>query len=102
MRCQVGPTSAVRTAGVTWALLVLSFLVAPRAAAQLGQLISPGPLTKAHANLEGIANCNKCHEEGKKVSAARCLACHQAVAERIAAKKGVHRNAGNDCVPCHV
>jgi hypothetical protein len=32
----------------------------------------------------------------------RCLACHKPVAERIAKKKGVHREVTNDCVACHV
>ena len=77
---------------------LLTTTLAMPAAAQLGQLISPGPLAKAHARLEGAEHCEKCHEQGRRVSPARCLACHQPVAERIAKKKGVHRNAGNDCV----
>jgi len=81
--------------------LVLA-LVPVTCAAQLGNLISPGPLAKAHAKLEGAANCVRCHEQGRKVSPARCLACHKPIAERIAKKKGVHRNAGADCVACHV
>ncbi|HEX7829574.1 MAG TPA: hypothetical protein VF787_07950 [Thermoanaerobaculia bacterium] len=85
--------------------LVIAFLAALiplRGAAQIGKLLSPGPLAKAHAALEGAANCAKCHEQGKRVSPARCLACHKPIARRIAQKKGVHRNAGNDCVACHV
>ena len=35
--------------------------------------------------------------------AAKCLECHKPVAERIKAKKGVHRDvAGKDCAGCHV
>jgi hypothetical protein len=79
-------------------------LAAPRGASaqQIGALVSPGPLSRAHAKLEGLANCQKCHEPGKKVTAERCLACHKPVAERIAAKKGVHRDVTDDCVSCHV
>ena len=69
--------------------------------AQLGSLISPGPLAAPHAKLEGAANCTKCHEQGRKVTAQKCLACHQPVAERIARKIGVHRNVTADCVSCH-
>ena len=87
---------------LTLALLFLVLVLAATAAAQLGNLISPGPLTKAHARLEGAANCQRCHEQGRRVSAARCLECHKPIAERIARKKGVHRNAGSDCVACHV
>ncbi len=86
------------------ALALLALLAAPRveAAQGLGSLVSPGPLSKAHAKWEGLDNCQKCHEPGKKVSSAKCLECHKPIAERIAAKKGVHRNAGKECVSCHV
>jgi hypothetical protein len=69
--------------------------------AQVGALVSPGPLSKAHAKLEGIANCQKCHEPGNGVTAARCLTCHKPIADRIAAKKGVHREAAGSCAGCH-
>jgi hypothetical protein len=72
-----------------------------RAEAQLGALLSPGPLAKAHQSLEGASNCVKCHERGNQVSAVRCLSCHAPVARRIAAKTGVHRSVTNDCVQCH-
>ncbi len=83
--------------------LGVALLAAPSAFAQeIGALVSPGPLSAAHAKLEGIKNCDKCHEPGKKVTVARCLACHKPVAERIAARKGVHRAVTDDCVTCHV
>jgi Cytochrome c7 and related cytochrome c len=72
------------------------------AEAQLGALVSPGPLSRAHAALEGVKNCEKCHEAGRRVTAARCLVCHQPIARRIAEKRGVHRNVTTDCVTCHV
>jgi nitrate/TMAO reductase-like tetraheme cytochrome c subunit len=75
-----------------------------RAEAQLGTLLSPGALTKAHAALAGITNCQKCHEQGRRITAAKCLSCHAPVADRIARKVGVHRNVkgDGDCVTCHV
>ncbi|MFI5181067.1 MAG: hypothetical protein ACHQPI_06730, partial [Thermoanaerobaculia bacterium] len=85
--------------------LVLFALAAVPGAARgqgLGSLVSPGPLSKAHAKLEGLENCQKCHEPGKQVSSTKCLDCHKPIAERIAAKKGVHRDAAKDCVSCHV
>ncbi len=75
---------------------------AGRADAQLGALLSPGELTKPHAALEGIANCQKCHEQGQRITAQKCLACHKPVADRIAAQIGVHRDVRGDCVTCHV
>ncbi len=93
--------SRLRTGALLlWGLLAIG--TARTGAAQLGQLISPGPLSKAHAGLEGIANCDKCHEQGKKVSAPRCLSCHKAVAERIAQQKGMHRDVKGDCTGCHI
>ncbi len=86
------------------ALLVsaVCLLAHGRAEAQLGTLLSPGVLTKAHAELEGIANCSKCHEPGKGITAAKCLSCHKPVADRIARRSGVHRDVKGDCVSCHV
>ncbi len=72
------------------------------AQAQLGALVSPGRLHKTHASLEGVSNCLQCHSQGLQVAAAKCLTCHQPIAARIAAKKGVHRAVTTDCVTCHV
>lgn len=72
-----------------------------RADAQLGALVSPGKLATAHAGIEGLSNCSKCHEQGQKVTAQKCLACHAPVADRISRKVGVHKNVGGDCVTCH-
>ncbi len=94
---RIGSWTAAAVAAVT---LVLVW-PAP-AAAQLGKLLSPGPLAKAHATLEGAASCQQCHEPGRQVTAARCLTCHQPIAERIRARKGVHRDAAGGCVTCHV
>lgn len=86
------------------ALLGVAFLLGgpTEASAQLGALVSPGRLTRAHAQLEGVSNCLQCHSKGQQVSANKCLACHKPVAQRIAAKKGVHRAVTTDCVACHV
>jgi hypothetical protein len=95
-----------RTTRWQWAgILLLTVLsaggVASRADAQFGQLVSPGPLARAHASLEGAANCEKCHTPGRKIQAERCLACHKPVGERMRLKKGVHRDVTSDCTPCH-
>lgn len=71
-------------------------------AGQFGTLVSPGPLSKAHASLAGAADCVQCHEAGRRVSAPRCLSCHKPVAERIAKKTGVHRAVTGVCDTCHV
>ena len=92
-------TLAARVLALT--LAVVGWTTA-RADAQIGQLVSPGPLAKAHAALEGASNCQKCHAAGRKVTADLCLSCHKAVAERIRLKAGVHRSVQGECSGCHV
>jgi hypothetical protein len=67
------------------------------------QIASPGPLTRAHAELEGLRSCTRCHELRQKgASAARCLECHAPLAERVARGVGYHgRLRGRDCGACH-
>ncbi len=97
-----GP-SARRLLTVLLLLLGAAFLLlaAEEGNAQVGQLVSPGPLSKAHASLSGIASCQKCHERGEGVTAEKCLACHKPVAQRIAERKGVHRDVKGECASCH-
>lgn len=93
----------VRHAGPIVAVLAVWATTAGAAdARQLGALISPGALSGPHASLEGIRNCEKCHEAGARVTGAKCLSCHQPIADRIRAKRGVHRTVtAGDCVTCH-
>ena len=81
------------------------------AAAMLGlglaaraDVFSPGPLARAHENLEGLKNCTKCHVAGSKLSPDNCLACHTEIKERVDAKRGFHgllAPADLDCRKCH-
>jgi hypothetical protein len=64
--------------------------------------LSPGDLSKPHKDLEGLSNCTKCHEIGKKVLPQNCLSCHQILNERIKQGKGLHADPGyEDCADCH-
>lgn len=71
------------------------------ASAAAAQGVSPGPLAKAHASLEGVDSCIKCHSGGDAISASRCLGCHRALGARIAANAGYHATTGSDCSSCH-
>ncbi|MFL5408932.1 MAG: hypothetical protein ACJ79O_24190 [Myxococcales bacterium] len=74
------------------------------AAAARGDVFSPGPLSKGHANLEGLGNCTRCHEAGARVSERRCLACHAEIQESVAKKQGFHgrlSDAERTCNLCH-
>lgn len=66
--------------------------------------ISPGDLTTAHADLEGISNCTQCHELGEQVSNTKCLDCHTEIKSLINTGSGYHSSnkvKGKDCWNCH-
>jgi len=66
--------------------------------------ISPGELTTAHANLEGLSNCTKCHELGEKVLNSNCLDCHRKIRNLMNLGEGYHSSGdvkGDDCTKCH-
>ena len=64
--------------------------------------ISPGDLTNAHKDLEGVENCTKCHSVGKSLSNERCLDCHKEINGRMKQKKGFHATIGAKlCEECH-
>ena len=48
----------------------------------LGQM-SPGPLSRAHSNLDGPLNCAKCHAFGIGRAEFRCLDCHKEIDQEI-------------------
>jgi hypothetical protein len=83
-------------------LLVLVMLGLPRFAS--AQLLSPGPLSSAHANIDGDNNCSKCHESGKQVVARLCLDCHKDLASELSTGRGLHgkQYKGKACETCHV
>ncbi len=73
-------------------------------AAAGADLLSPGPLTRAHQSLEGIRNCTKCHEAGEQLSDQKCLSCHDEVGRRMNRGEGLHGRipAGQRaCASCH-
>ena len=79
---------------------ILVLLNTPETYAQL----SPGDLTRAHANLEGLSNCTKCHELGEKVTNEKCLDCHTEIKSLLQKNIGYHASAGvrsKDCSKCH-
>lgn len=79
-------------------VLLLTLLAVPARA----QLISPGALTAAHADLEGIRNCTSCHALGRRgVDPGKCLSCHTPLRTRIAQRQGFHAGVSRDCGSCH-
>ncbi|MBD3165410.1 hypothetical protein GF324_02325, partial [bacterium] len=85
-------------------LLIFFFLVL--SASPVQAQISPGKLSYAHEELEGITNCTQCHELGQReLSAEKCLACHTALKQRIDRNEGYHVSEAvraENCSRCHV
>jgi hypothetical protein len=81
------------------ALLVGAAIGPERADAQ----ISPGPLSAAHEELEGMKNCLKCHGLGESDVDPHCLDCHGEIARLRADGRGFHaRDASGACADCHL
>jgi hypothetical protein len=69
----------------------------------LGQ-ISPGPLARAHQDLEGALKCTKCHAGRKDAMPANCLSCHKDIDWLVRQNRGYHgaRDVrGATCASCH-
>lgn len=93
----------IGTAGALFAILAtLGFLLPQRTAR--GQVLSPGPLSRAHAEVDGDGSCSRCHESGRRVSTNGCLDCHEDLRARIRAHKGLHGTEyrRRPCGQCHV
>jgi len=86
-------------------LLLLTPLLLPApVAADVTQLVMPGPLIEGHAKLE--SDCNRCHKLfSKELQRNLCLDCHKLVAADIAARQGFHgKNPAvgeSECRKCH-
>ena len=66
--------------------------------------VSPGPLARPHASLDGPTDCFRCHEKGAGKSGMdrRCLDCHTEVEWMRSQKRGYHaRVANRSCASCH-
>jgi hypothetical protein len=82
--------------------LAMFLLVVPAGFRDARAQISPGPLSAAHAELEGMTSCLKCHSLGENVADERCLACHQPIAWLRRTGRGLHSLEGaRECVACH-
>ena len=85
-----------RIACLAFAIAIMAF--ASSADAQ----ISPGPLSSAHASLDGPLNCVKCHAGGKATMTSRCLSCHREISWLAEHNRGFHaRTRRAECSSCH-
>ncbi len=67
----------------------------------MSRLFAPGPLMQAHKNLEGPKQCLECHDAGKGVPEAKCLACHKEIKTFVDKKVGYHGLLKEACIKCH-
>ncbi|HJQ65435.1 MAG TPA: cytochrome c3 family protein [Gemmatimonadales bacterium] len=65
--------------------------------------ISPGPLARPHAQLEGARRCVSCHGPGgKEQMSTLCLQCHKDVGWLVQQGRGFHAShRGERCASCH-
>ncbi len=85
--------------GIKYKILFLFFITQ-----YLFAQISPGDLSNAHKNLEGMSNCTQCHVLGDNVDNKKCLDCHTEVNELIKSNHGFHSSSdvkGKECSECH-
>jgi len=89
---------------VTQRIFIVFFILISGLAQPGVAQISPGKLSTAHANLEGMANCTQCHQLGQKQSDEKCLACHMEIKQLVDAGRGYHATVhqqGKTCATCH-
>ena len=64
--------------------------------------ISPGPLARAHRELNGPTQCGKCHGLRREPMNVLCLECHKDIAWSIERNRGLHaREQKKECASCH-
>lgn len=71
---------------------------------RLAGQISPGPLARAHGELEGALKCTRCHAGGKEAMSANCQSCHRDIEWLVQRGQGYHGSRevrGASCASCH-
>jgi hypothetical protein len=64
--------------------------------------VAPGPLSRPHRELDGLAHCTSCHTAGGGSIRDACLACHREIGWLATRGRGVHAgDERKDCVRCH-
>lgn len=91
------------TGGLIVLSLFLGTLAGGRGSELVGQ-VSPGPLARAHGDLEGTLKCTKCHGSGKEAMPGRCASCHKDIGwlqERDRGFHGKREVKTQSCASCH-
>lgn len=89
-----------RSQALAAAVMAVALVMAGRGASAQ---ISPGPMSQAHAELDGSDSCLSCHSSGRGVDPARCFSCHGPLSQRVKAGQGLHARADyRACERCHI
>jgi hypothetical protein len=84
-------------------IAALFYVQALPAQSIMERLVTPGPLTSAHAKLE--ANCASCHSSfAREAQNGKCLACHKGIAADMKGGRGYHGKSSartQACKTCH-
>jgi hypothetical protein len=93
-------TRRVCASGLVLCATIVVFALGP---APAGAQISPGPLARPHASLEGPTRCTQCHGGRREPTTQKCLACHREIAWLQQQGRGFHarRDARGACSSCH-
>ncbi|MFX7071617.1 hypothetical protein ABTI09_20210, partial [Acinetobacter baumannii] len=62
--------------------------------------VRPGPLSNAHAFLEG--KCESCHTPNRGIKAETCIACHAASPEILKKPSTAFHVNIKECSGCHI
>lgn len=93
-----GPLATSRRLVLAGLGMALLSLLAPDAGAQ----VSPGPLAKAHEDLDDPLHCFDCHGMTKGSMHESCVACHKEIGWLEVRRLGLHgRERGEECSVCH-
>lgn len=100
MRLWAGSHSARRAIGWFAAVALGTAVAVSAGAADWKSFLSPGALSKPHDAFAG--DCDQCHLVFDGVPDAKCLNCHEGLADRIADARGYHATVkATACVTCH-
>ena len=67
---------------------------------QWASSVRPGPLSNAHAFLEG--KCESCHTPNRGIKAETCIACHASAPELLMKPETAFHVNVTECAGCHV
>jgi len=65
------------------------------------RFLSPGELTRSHAQEEKLKDCYACHTLTRGIDDSLCLDCHKTVKERLSDREGYHGKLEGNCNECH-